>query len=88
MAAFWARREDQIAFEEKKRGQQEGSGFRVAGRGLLMVKKKIVPWATIMQDSDGELLVPNVFLAPIHEPTFVSFPLTVLYRKSVRDHPA
>lgn len=67
MPAFWGKREDKEAFEEKKREQQGESGFRVAGRGLSAAEKKRFPWATIMQDSDGELLVPDIFLAPIQK---------------------
>ena len=75
MAAFWETRENKQAFEEKKREQQGGSGFRVAGRGLSATEKKRFPWATVMQDSDGELLVPDVFLAPNQEINFVNLAL-------------
>ena len=66
------------AFEEKKHEQQGVSGFHVAGRGLSAAEKKSFPWATIMQDSDGEILVPDVFLAPIQETSFVNLALRVL----------
>ena len=88
MAAFWETRENKKAFEEKKREQQGGSGFRVAGRGLSATEKERFPWATVMQDSDGELLVPDVFLAPIQEINFVNLALRVLVANPLKmiDH--
>lgn len=71
MAAFWAKREDKEAYEEKKCGQLRGPGFWVAGRGLSAAEKKMFPWATIMRDTTGELLLPDVFLAPIDQTNFV-----------------
>lgn len=78
MAASWTKRKDEKAYDEKKGEQLRGPGFRSAGRGLSAAEKKGFPWATIMRDGDGKLLVPDVFLAPIHKTNIVDFALKVL----------
>lgn len=78
MAAFWAKRENGKAYDEKKRKQLKGPGFRLAGRGLSAAEKNDFPWAKIMRDAIGELLVSDVFLAPIQKTNFVDFALKVL----------
>ena len=73
MAAFWATRQLNEDWQNRKREQMRGTGFCIVNRGLSKAEKKGFPWAIVMQDADGELLVPDVFLTPIDEINFVDF---------------